>query len=67
MMSADATLAATESTRTPLLTSDPSAFGLPGVVLQVDPDDAAAFFEDALSLEDAWTSNMDASDEGGGC
>ena len=46
----------------PLVTSDPAAFGLAGVILDLDPDDAAdlgAFPEDALSLEDAWDSNTD--------
>jgi hypothetical protein len=50
----------------PLVTTDPDAFGLPGVVLVVDPDEAedlGACPEPALSPEDAWDSN---SDEGGG-
>lgn len=50
----------------PLTTTDPSAFGVPGVVLVVDPDDAedlGAFPETALDAQAAWESSSD--DESG--
>lgn len=48
--------------REAVVTSDPEAFGLPGTVLVVDPEEAdelGACEETALSPEDAWDSNQD--------
>jgi hypothetical protein len=48
--------------RQALLSSDGDAFGVAGVVLVVDPEDATglgALEESALSFEDAWESNSD--------
>jgi hypothetical protein len=47
----------------PLLTRNLADFATPGVVVEVDPDDAealGAFEEIALSEADAWASNADA-------
>jgi|GEM_PF-2079487 len=46
----------------PLVSFDLEDLNTPGVVVVVDPDEAAslgAFQETALSLEDAWESNLD--------
>ena len=51
-----------EKKRQAVVTTDPGAFGVPGVVLMVDPDEAddlGACEETALSPEDAWDSNSD--------
>jgi hypothetical protein len=51
-----------EKKRKAVVTTDPKAFGVPGAVLVVDPDEAAelgACEEPALSPEDAWDSNSD--------
>jgi hypothetical protein len=46
----------------PIITSDQTAIGKPGAIVQVDPDEAealGAFVEDALTLEEAWDANAD--------
>lgn len=48
--------------REALVTTDPKAFGVPGTILVVDPDEAeemGACEETALSPADAWDSNSD--------
>lgn len=46
----------------PIITSDQTAIGKPGAIVQVDPDEAeslGAFVEDALTPEEAWDANAD--------
>ena len=46
----------------PILSQNLDDFGLPGVIVEVDPETAeelGAFEETALSEEDAWESNSD--------
>lgn len=46
----------------PIISQNLDDFGLPGVIVEVDPETAeelGAFEETALSEEDAWESNSD--------
>jgi hypothetical protein len=47
----------------PIISTNMEHFGIPGVVIELDPEEAeawGAFEEDAISLEDALESQIDA-------
>lgn len=46
----------------PRLSLDPDDLTVPGVIVEVDPDDAdaaGAFLEDAVNFDDAWDANSE--------